>query len=132
MGYRGVSEEEAIRRRGKFAKPKRGGFRGIGGRECDEDEIKRRNELGSGSESDEESSSGRESDSTENSDESSSNSSEDSSSDNLDDGCSSEDDSKNISNDPTVSKSQIRKDLAQLALIKKRREEAARNRLSQQ
>ena len=53
MGYKGLSEAEAARRRGKFGKPKRGGSRADSWN--DEDAIKRRNEeIESESESEDE------------------------------------------------------------------------------
>lgn len=146
MGYRGISEAEAERRRGKFGKPKRGGFRGMEGRECDEDEIKRRNQIESevsdSSEGNEANSSSDSSEETNSSEESNSDNSTDSnnSSDSADSDDSLEEnqnrklqpDSEGEESDGSesgkVSKAQLRRDMARLAVIKKQREEAARKR----
>ena len=158
MGYRGISEAEAERRRGKFGKPKRGGFRGMEGRECDEDEIKRRNQIESevsdSSEGNEANSSSDSSEETNSSEESNSDNSTDSNnssdsdnstdSNNSSDSADSDDsleenqnrklqpDSEGEESDGSesgkVSKAQLRRDMARLAVIKKQREEAARKR----
>jgi hypothetical protein len=142
MGYKGISEAEAIRRRGKFGKPKRGGSRADSWN--DEDAIRRRNEeIESESQTDSESGNSNSSDEESESEEETSSESEDS-------GEESEDDENNSdkklpskpvnksiptkqtsapsSGEPSVSRSQTKKDLQALALIKQRREEAARKR----
>ena len=138
MGYKGISEAEAARRRGKFGKPKRGGSRADSWN--DEDAIKRRNEEIE-SESDSESGSEDESGSEEESGSESGSESESSSESDSEE--ESETESKlpqkqpnkqlptkvtNSSSAPSVPRSQTKKDLQALALIKKKREEAARNR----
>lgn len=131
--YKGLSEAEIIRRRGKFSKPKRGGKFSGSSRDApemeDEEAFMRRNKLSS-SDDDESGSSDEDSSTSE------------SSSSGSDSACDSENKLKGASSDakgaadsattsqPAISKKQIKSDQAKLAEVKARREAAAAERLS--